>query len=128
MKALFILYVKDQDESTRFYTAVLDRQPTLHVPGMIEFTLGDGFKLGLMPSAGIKRLLPKMPDPGRADGVPRAEIYLIVPDAASFHRRALEAGAVELSALSERPWGDCAAYSMDPDGHVLAFAQPANPS
>ena len=127
MKALFILYVKDQDESTRFYTTVLDRQPTLHVPGMTEFTLLDGCKLGLMPSKGIKRLLPEMPDPAQADGVPRSEVYLIVPDAAGFHRRALEAGAIELSGLTERAWGDMVAYSMDRDGHVLAFAEPAEP-
>jgi catechol 2,3-dioxygenase-like lactoylglutathione lyase family enzyme len=125
VEALFILYVKDQDASSRFYASVLDRQPTLHVAGMTEFTLSDGCKLGLMPSTGIKRLLPEMPDPGLADGVPRAEVYLTVPDPAGFHQRALEAGAVELSRLSRRPWGDIVAYSMDPDGHVLAFARPA---
>ena len=123
MTALFILYVRNQDNSTRFYSSVLDRQPTLHVPGMTEFTLNDGCKLGLMPSDGIKRLLPEMPDPTGADGVPRSEVYLTVSDAAAFHRRALAAGATELSDLSPRSWGDTVAYSLDPDGHVLAFAQ-----
>jgi hypothetical protein len=30
--------------------------------------------------------------------------------------------AVELSPLAERSWGDQAAYCLDPDSHVIAFA------
>ena len=33
------------------------------------------------------------------------------------------AGAAELDGLVKRDWGDVAAYSLDPDGHVLAFAR-----
>ena len=124
INALFILYVADQEKSTDFYTRVLDRQPTLHVPGMTEFKLNDGSTLGLMPEAGIKRLLgDKLPDPAAANGIPRSELYLTLPDAESFHRRALAAGAKELSSLSMRNWGQLVAYSLDPDGHVLAFSE-----
>jgi len=41
----------------------------------------------------------------------------------AFHNRAISSGAKELSSLSKRPWGDMAAYSLDPDGHVLVFAK-----
>ncbi len=76
-----------------------------------------------MPVAGIRRLLgTKLPDPDDAKGVPRAEIYLSVDDPESFHQRALEQGATELSPLATRDWGDQAAYSTDLDGHVLVFA------
>ncbi|GMV88916.1 MAG: hypothetical protein AMXMBFR81_18470 [Chthonomonas sp.] len=123
MKTNFILYVSDQAASARFYAAVLGLSPTLDVPGMTEFRLGEGATLGLMPVAGIQRLLgPSLPDPGLAAGVPRAELYLTVPDPAAYHQRALEHGAKELSRLEPRAWGDLAAYSLDPDGHVLAFA------
>ena len=38
--------------------------PVLNVPGMTEFRLNEETVLGLMPSAGIKRLLgDKLPDP-----------------------------------------------------------------
>lgn len=124
MTAHFILYVADQKISARFYERALGIEPRLDVPGMTEFDLGAGAVLGLMPSAGIKRLLgPKLPDPADAHGVPRAELYLLVEDPAAGHRRALEAGAAELSALAPRGWGHDAAYSLDPDGHVLAFAK-----
>jgi uncharacterized glyoxalase superfamily protein PhnB len=77
-----------------------------------------------MPEAGIKRLLgEKLPDPAQAAGIPRSELYLRVTNPLEYHRRAIEAGAIELSELKDRDWGDRAAYSLDPDGHVLAFAE-----
>jgi uncharacterized protein len=118
-----ILYVRDQRAAASFWRTVLDRPPVLDVPGMTEFGLGTRVVLGLMPEAGIKSLLgSSLPDPAAARGIPRAEVYLVVPDAAACHARALAAGAAELSPLARRSWGDDVAYSLDPDGHVLAFA------
>ena len=125
MKAHFILYVADQNRSARFYERVLGQKPRLDVPGMTEFELSADGVLGLMPAAGIKRLLgERLPDPDGAKGVPRAELYLLVVDPGAAHRRALENGAREMSPLLPRGWGHEAAYSLDLDGHVLAFARP----
>jgi len=122
-KAHFIIYVSDQQRSKKFYEAVLQKQPVLDVPGMTEFEIAPDAILGLMPEKGIKRLLgDKLPDPEQANGIPRAELYLRVDDPKTFHLRSLEKGAKELSGLEERDWGDVAAYSLDPDGHVLVFA------
>jgi uncharacterized protein len=123
-KTHFILYVNDQARSTAFYAHVLACQPTLDVPGMTEFTLAEQVILGLMPISGIKRLLgDKLPDPAQSAGIPRSEVYLLVNQPLDYHRRAIAAGAVELSGLENRDWGQRAAYSLDPDGHVLAFAE-----
>lgn len=119
-----ILYVKDQALSADFYAFVLDMQPSLNVPGMTEFKLSETCVLGLMPEDGIKRLLgSNLPDPATAGGVPRAEVYMIIKDARSYHARALQKGAIELSGLALRNWGQVVAYSLDRDGHVLAFAE-----
>lgn len=124
--ALFVLYVADQAAARRFWAQVLARAPQLDVPGMTEFALGEGALLGLMPAAGARRLLgPALPDPAAAAGTPRAELYLRVDGAAAAHARALAAGARELSPPAERDWGERVAYSLDPDGHVLAFAEAA---
>lgn len=124
MQAHLILYVADQKTSAGFYERALALKPRLDVPGMTEFQVGADAVLGLMPVAGIKRLLgAALRDPASAAGAPRAELYLLVDDPASCHRRALENGAKELSALAPRDWGHEAAYSLDPDGHVLAFAR-----
>jgi uncharacterized glyoxalase superfamily protein PhnB len=126
-KTHLILYVKNQARSAEFYTRVLNCEPSLNVSGMTEFILSETCVLGLMPEAGIKLLLgDKLPDPAQAAGIPRAEIYLYVENPSDYHRRALEAGAIELSELQDRDWGDCAAYCLDPDGHVLAFAEKNN--
>lgn len=125
--AHFILYVADPPRARDFYAAALNRPPRLDVPGMTEFELpGSNAVLGLMPETGIKRLLGStLPDPARAAGVPRAELYLLLnEDPAPWLARALAAGARELSPLQARNWGHQAAYVLDPDGHVLALARP----
>jgi catechol 2,3-dioxygenase-like lactoylglutathione lyase family enzyme len=120
----FILYVADQAASARFYRQVLAADPRLDVPGMTEFVLPGGAVLGLMPEAGIRRLLgAALPDSAQAQGVPRAELYLLVEDPGACHARALDAGARELSPLQRRGWGHVVAYALDRDGHVLAFAR-----
>ncbi len=126
MRAHFILYVERQDRSRRFYEQALDIRPSLDVPGMTEFRLGDDAVLGLMPETGIRRLLgTPLGDPATGGRPPRAELYLVVADARASHARGVEAGGRELSPPMVRDWGDLAGYLLDPDGHVLAFAERA---
>lgn len=119
----FIFYVADQERSAAFYAQALGVAPRLHVPGMTEFALPGGGVLGLMPIESIRKLLgATLPDPGAVGATPRAELYLVLPEAAACHDRALAAGARDLSPMQARDWGHVAAYCLDPDGHVLAFA------
>ncbi len=120
----FILYVSDQEVSTDFYKKVLESEPTLFVPGMTEFDL-PGCKLGLMPEKGIARILtPFTSHPEKGNGIPRCELYLKVADAEEAHKRAIAAGAREISEVLPRDWGDHVGYLADPDGHIIAFASP----
>lgn len=123
MDTIVILYVADQERSKEFYNKALAIQPALDVPGMTEFELSDGCKLGLMPEKGIATILSDaVPDPAGGSGIPRCELYLRVDDPQSYCDRALAAGAKPVSALALRGWGDEAAYVADPDGHIVAFA------
>jgi catechol 2,3-dioxygenase-like lactoylglutathione lyase family enzyme len=121
-QAHLIFYVRDQGASRDFYVKVLERAPTLDVPGMTEIELAGGAVLGLMPEAGITRLLGSAVDPSQLRTPGRAELYLLVDDPGAHHARALACGARELSPLAPREWGHVAAYSLDADGYVLAFA------
>lgn len=121
-RAHFILFVADQARSAAFYGQALAITPRLDVPGMTEFDLPGGAILGLMPEAGIHRLIGIEAGGDR----PRAEVYLVVDDPAAHLARALAAGADALSPLQPRGWGDEAGYVRDPDGHLLAFARPAS--
>lgn len=121
--AIFVLYVTDQQRSRRFYTTVLGVEPTLDVPGMTELPLTAGATLGLMPTAGIARLLgDAIAHPDQARGVPRCELYLRVDDPRACYQRALDAGARAIDGPRERSWGEIVAYVADPDEHIVAFA------
>lgn len=118
------LFVADQTASASYYGHVLGVTPTLNVPGMTKFPLPGGAELGLMPETQIAAILPNLaPTAASGTGIARCEVYLYVADPASAHLRALEAGGRELSPLSPRAWGDEAAYSQCPDGHLLIFAR-----
>ncbi len=119
-----ILYVKSQDLSTRFYRELFRCEPDLNVPGMTEFVVSEHVKIGLMPVDGIVRLLGNaIPNPSHADGIPRCELYFIVEDVHAEFQHAIECGAIMISPVLLRDWGDSVCYFSDPDGHVIAFAQ-----
>lgn len=123
-ESIFILYVRNQQASRDFYAKTFAAEPCLDVPGMTEFQIVTGAKLGLMENDRIANITsPALPHPATADGIPRCEIYLYVDQPQLYLERALNAGARMVSEFSERNWGDRAVYVADPDGHVLVFAE-----
>ena len=123
-KIEIIFYVADQYRSRGFYENLLGMAPVLDVPGMTEFELLQGVKLGLMPEGGgAKIITPALPHPKEGNGIPRCELYLFVDDVPASYRNALDSGAMAISPALDREWGHRVAYVADPDGHVIAFAQ-----
>ena len=119
-----ILFVKDQCVSTDFYTRLFRKEPELNVPGMTEFLLAENCKLGLMPNQGIaKILLDKTPHPSLGNGIPRCELYFYVEDIELEYQHALKIGAIPISHIEHRDWGDRVCYFSDMDGHIIAFAE-----
>ncbi len=120
----FILYVSDQRRSKIFFEKLLNKKPSLDVPGMTEYELSDSVKLGLMPENGIAKILAdKTPHPSEGKGIPRCELYLKVKGAEEYLKRGIEIGAKEISKLQNRDWGDRVGYISDLDGHIIAFAE-----
>ena len=119
----FILYVSNQEKSRNFYQILLQQKPSLDVSGMTEFTLNDFVKIGLMPNEGIAKIItPKLPHPTSGIGIPRCELYLQVDNIESIFEEAKQAGAIEISPITLRDWGDYVGYISDFDGHVIALA------
>lgn len=52
------------------------------------------------------------------------EIALVTPDVPRAHKRAVEAGAVELTAPSRKPWGQTVSYVRCPDGSMVELCSP----
>lgn len=120
-----ILYVHDQAVSRTFYQKIFRKAPELDVPGMTEFILSDNCKLGLMPNNGIAKVLKdKTPHPESGNGIPRCELYLYVEDIHLEFENAECSGANVISPVLARDWGDTVCYFSDPDGHIIAFAEP----
>jgi len=118
-----ILYVADQNRSKEFYSMILGKLPDLDVPGMTEFVIAENFKIGLMPETGIAKILnDKTPHPSLGNGIPRCELYLHTNNINESFINALKLGAIEVSAIDERDWGDKVGYVADFDGHIIAFA------
>jgi len=119
----FILYVSNQEKSRDFYQILLQQKPSLDVSGMTEFTLNDFVKIGLMPNDGIAKIItPKLPHPTSGIGIPRCELYLQVDNIETIFEEAKQAGAIEISPITLRDWGDYVGYISDFDGHVIALA------
>lgn len=124
MKVEFILYVDDQNRSKEFYGQLLAIHPNLDVPGMTEFILGPNCKLGIMPNAGIQKILNNQtPNPQLGQGIPRCELYLLVDNPEEYIIRANLNGALVVSEFQPRDWGDAVGYLADPDGHIIALAK-----
>ena len=119
-----ILYVNDQQASAAFYERLFRKAPDLNVPGMTEFVLAPNAKLGLMPNKGIAKLLgDALPHPETGNGIPRCELYFLVEDLKAEFENAIAIGAKVISPILDRDWGDKVCYFVDPDGHVIAFAE-----
>lgn len=122
-----ILYVKDQQKSTAFYSEIFRQSPHLNVPGMTTFQLSENCKLGLMPNKGIAKILSgKVPHPDQGNGIPRCELYFYVENVEFEFDHAVKTGAKLISSIEERDWGDKACYFADMDGHIIAFAERLN--
>ncbi len=91
---------------------------------MTEFHIADGAVLGLMARASAERLFADSVKIVEENDFKKVvELYLLVNDAAAYLQRAIESGAQEISRLQLRDWGHRAGYCLDPDGHIIAFAQ-----
>ena len=119
-----ILYVTNQQASAEFYERIFRKKADLNVAGMTEFRFSDYCKLGLMPSAGIVKILAdKTLHADKGNGIPRCELYFYVDNVRLKYDNAIEVGATLISAIEDRDWGDSACYFADLDGHIIAFAE-----
>jgi lactoylglutathione lyase len=76
-----------------------------------------------MPNDGIAKIItPKLPHPNSGNGIPRCELYLQAENIETLFELAKKAGAIEISSIALRDWGDYVGYLSDFDGHVIALA------
>ncbi|HLO78887.1 MAG TPA: VOC family protein [Magnetospirillum sp.] len=118
-----ILYVEDVAATLAFFTAAFGvRQKMLHDSGEYgELDTGattlSFSSLRLMESLGKT---PARPQPGH----PVFEIAFETDDVAAAHARAVAAGAKDIQAPADMPWGQTTAYVEDPNGFLIEICSP----
>ncbi|MEN8193505.1 MAG: glyoxalase [Bacteroidota bacterium] len=123
-KTYFIIYVKDVDKTKLFYELLFAIPPIVDEPGMCEFELPNGAILGIMPNSSLEKLFgTDYIVNEKKKTSPKFELYFQVDNAEAFHKKAKQLGALELRKFGKMDWGDSVAYSINHDGHILAFAQ-----
>ncbi len=113
-----ILFVRDLASSIDFYRDVVGLEPRFREHGYAEFVT-EGTKFALYERRRVLGLI------GReaAAREPAGEVVFEVPDADAEARRLGAAGVEIASGPVDRPWGHRTVHVVDPDGHVVEFAQ-----
>jgi predicted enzyme related to lactoylglutathione lyase len=97
--------------SRRFYEALLGLQADDTVPSRLYFHCGDVI-VALIDWA-VEPLGPFQSTP--------ENLYFATDDLDAVYERAIAAGALRLSPIERRPWGERSFYCQDPDGNRLCF-------
>ncbi len=119
-----ILVVENLHKSKMFYQLLFDVEPVVDETNIVELKLNENFILGLI----TKELPAKLFDAElmvkfKLDKASSAELYFECDNAEKIHAKALQLGCLELSPFQQRVWGHSVGYSVNHDGHVLAFAK-----
>ena len=125
---LTILAVADLEKSSEFYRQAFGWKNPVKAPVYTEFELPGGQKLGLYQRENFAHNTNKMPESVAKGSITSTEIYLHVEDLKEAIKKIEAAGAIKLSELADRDWGDKAAYYADLDGNVLVIAKPIDKS
>ena len=113
-----ILYVTDLDRSISFYRDIVGLPFKFSESGYAEFAT-EGTKFALFERARLPQLI------GRVGGQSDAtmEVAFLVEDVDEEAERLGGAGVTGLAGPVDRPWGQRTFHFLDPDGHVVEFAQ-----
>ena len=113
-----ILYVRNLDVSIAFYRDVVGLPFKFRQSTYAEFAT-DGTKFALFEQSAVPDLI------GRpvTEGGPSGEVAFVLDDVDAEAERLSAAGVPILSPPVDRPWGHRTLYVLDPDEHVVEFAQ-----
>jgi lactoylglutathione lyase len=113
-----ILFVSDIQLSIAFYRDVVGLPFKFTEAGYAEFAT-EGTKFALYERARLPGLIGKE----EVAGGPFGEVVFLVEDVDAETERVRGASAAILSGPVDRPWGHRTLHVLDPDGHVVEFAQ-----
>jgi predicted enzyme related to lactoylglutathione lyase len=122
-----IFSVEALERSLEFYERAFGwpRNDAIDYGEYVELLTPDGGALGLFERDGYAQTVGAKPADVADDRVAPSYLYVRVDDVRAVSDSLKAAGARPLSPLHTRSWGEVAAWYADPDGNVVAVAQPA---
>lgn len=122
-----IFAVSDLARSLEFYERAFGwpRNEWIDYTNYVELLPPDGGALGLFERDGFAETVGADPTDVPDGRVAPAYLYVRVEDIEAAAARVEAVGGRLLSPLAPRSWGEVAAWFADPDGNVVAVAQPA---
>jgi predicted enzyme related to lactoylglutathione lyase len=116
--------VEDLDRARQFYESAFGWKKSVDVPVYAEYELPNGQRIGLYARKSFALNTESEPQLFSGKGTTASELYFYCENLEADIERIKSAGAMELSGLKKRDWGDEAAYFRDPDGNVIVRARP----
>jgi predicted enzyme related to lactoylglutathione lyase len=122
-----IFAVTDLARSLDFYERAFGwpRNEWIDYANYVELLPPTGGSLGLYERDGYAQLVGAQPAEIPDERISPAYLYIRVDDVEEAVRQIEAAGGRALGELAPRSWGETAAWFADPDGNVVAVAQPA---
>lgn len=122
-----IFAVRDLARSVEFYERSFGwpRNEWIDFTNYVELLTPGGQALGLYEREGFAETTGAEPMEVPEGRVAPAYLYVRVEDVEATVARIQAAGGRPLSPLADRAWGERAAWFADPDGNVVAVAEPA---
>lgn len=120
-----IIYVKDVEAALAFFENAFGvSRRFVHESGYGELSTGDTTLAFAAHALGAKNL-PQGYVAADTSALPLGmEIALVTEGVAAAHAKAISAGAVELAAPAEKPWGQTVSYVRSPDGILIELCTP----
>jgi lactoylglutathione lyase len=121
-----IFAVRDLARSLDFYERAFDwrRNDMIDYSNYVELMTPGGYALGLYERAGFADIVGAEPVEIPEGRVSSVYVYIRVEDVDAAVERIRAAGGRPLSPLADHTWGERAAWFADPDGNVVAVAEP----
>lgn len=119
-----IIAVSDLQHSTEFYSTVFQWNIFLQENMITIYELPNSTHFMLYKKEAFAVNLRQKPEIVSEGAINGTEFYFHTEDLEAVIKRFEAISARCLTPLSERPWGDEAAYYADPDGNVLAIGRP----
>ncbi len=119
-----IFYVKDVSKTIHFYGAAFGIKPKfIHESNAYAELMTEGVALAFVSEDLAMTNLPEGYERNSIGRLPQAcEIAFTTDDPEKWYRKALEAGAIELTPPQLKPWGQVVAYVRDPNGILIEIA------